>query len=142
MRLKQASHELFLQIENLRNGIVEPVDGKNPQGILSNADLSPLLQVMKDAQLLVQKNEKSLQLWLDQMKSDVQHHRQSHATRGVLATYVQQRQGISSQALNLDDSLLLAESRLENAVPPPSSSPWVVPGKSLDTMGHQVNHQS
>jgi len=142
MHLKQASHELFSQIEDHRNSMVEAVDIQSSHEASSKADLSQLVQVIKEAQWQVEENEKALQIWLDQMKSDVQHHRRSHAPRGVLATYVQQRQGISGQASNLDNSLLSSESGVEDAVPPPPSSPWVIPGKALDTMGHQVNHQS
>lgn len=140
--LKQASQELFVQIECQRIGAVEAVDIQSPPDLSVNADLPQLIQVMKEAQQQVRENENALQFWLDQMKSDVQHHRRSHATHGVLATYVQQRQGLSSLASNLDNSVLSPESGFEDPVPPPPVSPWVIPGKALDTTGHQVNHQS
>lgn len=142
MHLKQASQELILQIEDHRNGLLEAVDIQSPHESFSKDNLFKLIQVMKDAQQQVGANDKALQLWLDQMKSDVQHHRRSQSPRGVLATYVQQRQGLSSLASNVDNSLLSSESGLEDAVSPPFSSPWVISGKALDTMGHQVNHQS
>lgn len=142
MHLKLASHELFIQIEDHRKGMVEAFNVQGSRRPSSQADLLELVQVMEEAQQQVRENEKALQLWLDQMKSDVRHHRKSQSPRGVLATYMQQRQESPSQTANLDKFFPPSESGDIDPIPPTSSNPWMISGKTSDTMGHQINHQS
>lgn len=144
MHLKQASQELFHQIEDQRESLVKTGKFKDPHQSSGQVNLSQLIQVMEDAQQQVQKNERGLQIWLDQMKSDVQHHRKVQTPRGVLATYMQQRQDSSSLTTNVDNAIKPSEPEppAVDPVPPTPASPWMIPGNALDTMGHQVNHQS
>ena len=96
---------------------------------------------MEEVQRQVQENERALQAWLDQMNSDVQHHRMCQAPCGVLASYAQQGQA-TSDPITLFDSPPLSSEYVPIDPTSSPSSPWRVYNQNLDTMGHQVNHQS
>ncbi len=142
MQLDELSRELFFQIDANRTSLIATFDSQIPYPTSFQSDLAQLVQVMEQAQRQVQKNEMALETWLKQMKSDAQYHRQSQSPRGVLAAYLQQRQGSSSQGTNLDNSSASSEIGSVDSGPPPSPSPWMISGKASDMMGHQVNHQS
>jgi len=141
-RLKQGSQELFAQLDAPIKGLNTATISAWPNQSFSQSDLAPLVQLMEQAQRQVQENETALQAWLGQMKADIQHYRTSQSQRGVLATYVQQRQAGSHRTTEFEGAALSPES--VNVVPSPTipSSPWVLPSKDPETVGHQVNQQS
>lgn len=141
MHLIQASQELFFQVEDHRKEFIKTVESQSPNRPCLKSDLARLVQVMEEVQRQVQENEMALQAWLDQMNSDLQHHRMCQAPRGVLASYAQQRQEASDPITSCDPSLSPSEYVPVDPTSTPSS-PWTVYSQNLDTMGHQVNHQS
>ncbi len=142
VQLKQVSHELFAQLDAARKELVTAPGSAWPNQSFPQSDLAPLVQLMEQAQRQVQENETALQTWLGQMKADFQHYRMSQSQRGVLATYVQQRQAGSTRTTEFENTALSSESL--NVAPSTTIplSPWEVATKCPETVGHQVNQQS
>jgi len=76
------------------------------------------------------------------MKVDIQHYQTSQSQRGVLATYIQQRQAGPRRTTAFENATLSPESLDVAPFPTIPSSPWVVPTKDPETVGRQVNEQS
>ena len=140
--LKQVSHELFAQLDAARKELVTATGSAWPNQSFPQSDLAPLVQLMEQAQRQVQENETALQTWLGQMKADIQHYRTSQSQRGVLATYIQQRQAGSHRTTEFEHDTLSPESLDVAPFPTIPSSPWVVPTNDQKTVGHQFNQQS
>ncbi len=142
VQLKQVSQELFAQLDAAWKELKTATVSAWPNQTFPQSDLAPLVQLMEQAQRQVQENETALQTWLGQMKVDIQHYRTSQSQPGVLATYVQQRLAGSHRTTEFENATLSPESL--NVPPSPTipSSPWMLPTKDPETVGHQVNQQS
>jgi len=141
-QLKQVSQELFGQLTVARQELVSATGSTWPNQSFPQSDLAPLVQLMEQAQRQVQENETALQAWLGQMQVDIQHYRTSQSHRGVLATYIQQREAESHRTTTFEHDTLSPESLDVAPFPTIPSSPWVVPTKDPDMVGRQVNEQS
>ncbi len=140
--LKQVSHELFTQLDKTRKEFVTTTGTALPTQFFPQSDLAQLVQLMEQAQRQVQENETALQTWLGQMKVDIQHYQTSQSQRGVLAAYIQQRQAGSHRTTAFEHDTPSPESLDVAPSPTIPSSPWVVPPKDPEMVGHQVNEQS
>ena len=140
--LKQVSHELFTQLDKTRKGFVTTTGTALPTQFFPQSDLAQLVQLMEQAQRQVQDNETALRTWLGQMKADIQHYQTSQSQRGVLAAYIQQRQAGSHRNTAFEHDTPSPESLDVAPSPTIPSSPWVVPPKDPEMVGHQVNEQS
>ncbi len=142
VQLKQVSHELFAQLDAARKELVTATGSAWPNQFFPQSDLAQLVQLMEQAQRQVQENETALQTWLGQMKVDIQHYQTSQSQRGVLAAYIQQRQAGSHRTTAFGHDTLSPEWLDVAPSPTIPSSPWVVPPKDPEMVGHQVNEQS
>lgn len=141
-QLKQASLELFAQLDAPMSEFKTATVSAWPNQSFSQSDLAPLVQLMEQAQRQVQENETALQTWLGQMKADIQHYRSSQSQPGVLASYVQQRQAGPHRTTEFENVALSPQSLNVASSPTVPSSPWVGPSKDPETVGHQINQHS
>lgn len=141
-QLRQASHDVFAEIEANRVNVLENVDAVVSSHPSFQSTLSQLAQLIEQSQQQVQQNEASLHDWLGQMKNDVKHFRNFRSQRGVLANYVQQDQASPSHITEFEEPAAPSDQ------PEPTSSatfpfsPWISSTDNPETVGHQVNQQS
>lgn len=140
--MKGVSQELFLQLEGARQVLVETTNSGFPQEPISRSNLATLIQLMEQVQRQVQENEIALQAWLNQMNADLQHYRTSQSPHGVLSTYIQQKLAGPVETTEGENLAFSPESLTRLASSTIPSSPWALPAKESDTVGHQVNHES
>ncbi|MDT7041833.1 hypothetical protein [Candidatus Nitronereus thalassa] len=142
-QLREASTDLFLIIEANRKDLVEATDIKSIRETSFLSDSRHLVLLMERAQRQVQENETRLQSWLSQMKADIQQYRSSQPHRGVLASYLQQKQVASHGMIPTPN--IPSVSTQDETVPvmtTPAQSPWTVPSRESETVGHRFHEQS
>jgi hypothetical protein len=141
-QLKVSSQNLFLKIEANRKDLVETSEIDDVRESSFLAGTSQLVMLMEQAQRQVQENEIGLQRWLSQMQADIQQYRSAQSPRGVLASYIQQKQTPSHR---ITQSVNTPTSSPQVAVVPAvtnSPGPWKGTSQPPKTVGHHLNEQS
>jgi len=140
LQLKEISQEACSHLEESRNECIQAIGEKGLPHPEPQSDLEQLVILIKDAQWQLEANAVNLQDWLGQMEGDLRQYRASQSAKGLLATYVQQREAgpyPPPHFTSVNPSEGMGGGQSANA-----DSPFSVLPVENDTVGHHINHPS